>query len=103
VKQVMEVEHATRQIAGLVPGEELIYFVGNLALERYIESGDTAHAVSIKLKIAALATLFYDEVAGIPGSGAHRIRREPHAGRGELVQRRIRPGIVSYIFIKGSA
>ena len=103
MKQVMEPDDAIRQIAGLVEGEELTYFVGNLALERYIESGDTAHAVSVKLKIAALATLFYDEVAGVPGSGAHRIRREPHAGRGELVQRRVRPGIVAYIFVKGAA
>ena len=103
MKQVMEVEHATRQIAGLAAGEELTYFEGNLALERYIEAGDSEQLVCVKMKIAALATLFYHEVAGIPGSGAHRIRREPHAGRGELVQRRVRPGIVAYIFVKGAA
>ena len=104
MKQIMKVEEATRRIEQLSPGECLVYFQGNLALERYIDRAeDSERVVDVKKAISALATLFYHEVAEKPGRGAHRIRREPHAGRGELVQRRIRPGIVSYIFIKGSA
>jgi hypothetical protein len=101
MKQVMEPDDAIRQIAGLVEGEELTYFVGNLALERYIEAGDSEQMVSVKRKIAALATLFYQAATGHPCQGVHRIKGESRPGQGTLVQRRIKEGVVGYVFVKG--
>jgi hypothetical protein len=102
MKQVMEVSEALNKLSDLREGESLVYFVGNLALERYIEAGDSEQMVHVKTKIAALATLFYRAAIGHPGQGAHRIKGESYPSQGTLTQRRVKEGVVSYIFIRSS-